>query len=214
MSPGRPKNPRKPRARLTVAPEHLRTYRGPLWRIHSTTGTHPSGWNELRSYGPISRFRWDPHPQPAASHPDAAVSYTASSYDTAFAEVFQDDRAITLTSSQALSAWHTARPLRLLDLIGSDWAVHQGASASLPQAPKDTCRNWANAIWRQLSSGCEGVVDGLYAPSTVLGDPMVVLFPRAGTSFPPAPEFSRALNHAVVTAMALRTATRLRWPVR
>jgi hypothetical protein len=214
MRPKHPKNPRKPRAPLTIEPEHVMTYEGPLWRIHTTSGMHPSAWNEMRKIGPISRFRWDPHPPPTRMHLDAAVSYTAPGYTTAFAEVFQDDKAIVLSPGQALSGWETARELTLLDLVESDWAIHQGASASLPQATKDICRNWSNAIWKELSESSGLPVDGLYVPSTKLGDPMVVLFPRASNAFPPAPAFSRALNHADVATMAANAANRLRWHIR
>lgn len=214
MSPKHPKNPLTPKVPLKAEPKHLITYDQALWRIHTTVGTHPSAWDELRAYGPISRFRWDPHPSPTQLHPEAAVSYTATGYITAFAEVFQDDQAITLSASRALSGWYPHRPLTLLDLVNSDWSVHHGASASLPQATKNICRNWSSSIWEQLGRGSGALLDGLYVPSTKIGDPMVVLFPRARDAFPAAPNFSRALNHAAVAAMATSAATRLRWPIR
>lgn len=214
MSPKLPKNPLKPKVRLTVEQKHLVTYDQALWRIHTTVGTHPSAWDELRAYGPISRFRWDPHPSPSKLHPEAAVSYTASGYVTAFAEVFQDDQTITLSASRALSGWYPKRALILLDLVNSDWAIHHGASASLPQATKNICRNWSNGIWQQLGRNSSALIDGLYVPSTKVGDPMVVLFPRARDTFPAAPNFSRSLNHEAVAAMAVSAAARLRWPIR
>jgi len=214
VSPKHPKNPLTPKAPLKAEPKHLITYGQALWRIHTTVGTHPSTWDELRAYGPISRFRWDPHPTPTQLHPEAAVSYTSTEYVTAFAEVFQDDQAITLSASRALTGWYPNRPLTLLDLVNSDWALHHGASASLPQATKNICRNWSNSIWEQMGRGSDALLDGLYVPSTKIGDPMVVLFPRARDAFPAAPNFSRALNHAAVAAMATSTAARLRWPIR
>lgn len=36
------------------------------------------------------------------------------------------------SASQALSGWNMTRALTLLNLVNSDWAIHQGASASLP----------------------------------------------------------------------------------
>ena len=214
MSPKHPKNPRIPRVPLAIERKHLMAYEGILWRIHTTRGAHTSAWDELRAYGPIPRFRWDPHPAPTRVQPDAAVSYAAPGYVTAFAEVFQDDREITLSSSRALTGWESTRALTLLDLVSSDWAIHHGASASLPQATKDICRNWSSAIWEQHGHGADSLVDGLYVPSTKVGDPMVVLFPRAANAFPAAPSFSRALNHAAVAALAANAATRLRWPIR
>lgn len=204
-----PKNPRVPRIPLTLRPKDLITYKDQLWRIHTTTGTHPSAWNELRHYGPLTAFRWDPHPPPPQFHGSVAVSYAASGYATTFAEVFQRDHQITLTSDRTLSGWVPTRPLQLLDLVASDWAVHHGASASLPQADRNICRGWANAISEQLGDQ----VDGLFAPSTVIGDPMIVLFARSSSAFPIAPAFSRNLDHPDVATLALRAGTRLDWPV-
>jgi len=139
------------------------------------------------------------------------VSYTAQDHVTAFAEVFQRDRAITLSPDRTLSAWLPSRPLALLDLVGSDWAVWHRASASLPHAPKGTCRAWANAIWEQLGQH----VDGLLTPSAVvIGGALVVLFPPATTAFPTAPSFSRNLHHSDVATLAVRAGRRLTWPVR
>lgn len=214
MSPKHSKNPLAPTTPLKAEPKHLITYNQALWRIHTTVGSHPSTWDELRAYGPISRSRWDPHPSPSQLHPEVAVSYTATNYDTAFAEVFQDEQAFTLSAHRALSGWYPNRPLTLLDLGNSDWAVHHGASASRPQATKNICRNRSNSIWEQLGRGPDALLDGLYVPSTKIGDPMVVLFPRASDAFPAAPDFSRALNHASVATMATAAAARLRWPIR
>lgn len=213
MSAQHPKNPRTPPSQLTLNPSQVTRYDGQLWRIHTTIGTHPSAWNELRHYGPIKNFRWDPHSPPKRLHLDAGVTYTAATPITTFAEVFQDDRAITLTADRALSGWTPTRPLELLNLTTSDWAVHNGASASLPGAPKNTCRAWANAIWSQLSAGSDAILDGILAPSTVLGDPIVVLFPRATNAFPGAPTFSRALDHSAVLKAAQSASRRLRWPI-
>ena len=211
MSRRYPKNPRTPPTALTVRSGEIATYTGPLWRIHTTTGAHPAAWNALRRYGPLSDYRWEPHPPPPRTHPAVAVSYTAQDYETAFAEVFQRDRAITLTPDRTLSGWLPSRPLALLDVIASNWALRHRASASLPHTPKNTCRAWANAIWEQLGHQ----VDGLLAPSTVLiGKPMVVLFPRAASAFPIAPSFSRNLNHSDVATLAVRVGRRLDWPVR
>ncbi|MGO1183016.1 MAG: RES family NAD+ phosphorylase [Micrococcaceae bacterium] len=214
MSPVQPKNPRHPTIPLTLPPESVFTYSGPLWRIHTLAGAHPLSWDQFRWHGPLRSQRWDPHPGPVSVRSAAGVSYTATDFTTAFAEVFQSDRAITLTSDRALSGWHPIRPLELLDLTGGegsgDWAVRHGASASLPQAPKSTCRAWAAAIHDQLGSH----LDGLWVPSTVTGDPMVVLFPGSSSAFPVAPSFSRTLQHADVLTMAVQVRQRLHWPIR
>ena len=211
MSRRFPKNPQVPAVKLTAGPEYVISYGGPLWRIHSLEGLHPSAWNELRHYGPVSRFRWEPHPPPAQVHTNAAVMYAAAHCTTAFAEVFQVDHAITLTNDRALTAWLPTRPLRLLNLCSSDWALHHGASASLPHAAKNICRSWAKHIFEQLSWPERSTLDGLYTPSTKTGDPVIVLFPRAEGSLPARPAYSRTLNHEATVQMATAAADRLRW---
>lgn len=171
-------------------------------------------WDELRWNGPISSNRWDPQPGPLSARSTAGVSYTAPDYTTAFAEIFQNDRALTLTAERALSSWLPARPLELLNLTGGsgsgDWAVRHGASASLPQAPKSTCRAWASAIHEQLGEQ----IDGLLVPSTVTGDQMVVLYTRSVDAFPIAPSISRTLEQSDVLTLVVRVRDRLGWPIR
>jgi hypothetical protein len=206
---GLPKNPRTPPLPLSLTDADLFLHEGLLWRIHATAGEHPSAWDELRRYGPLTQFRWEPHPPPPRPHRRAGVSYAAADYATAFAEVFQRDRAITLTPDRALTAWLPTRPLRLLDLIESGWLLRHRASASLPHARRDVCRSWAAAVWEQLGTD----VDGIRAPSTVLGHPVIALLPRAGSAFPAAPEFSRNLAHHDVATLALRAARGLGWAI-
>lgn len=214
MSPAHPKNPRRPAVPLTLPEGTVVSFDGPLWRIHAVAGRHPMAWNELRWNGPIRSNRWDPQPGPLSVRSTAGVSYTAPDYTTAFAELFQRDRAITLTADRALSGWRPSRHLDLLDLTGGkgsgDWAVRHGASASLPQASKDICRAWAAAIHGQLGDR----LDGLLVPSTVTGDPVVVLFTRSADAFPAAPSFSRNLEHTDVLTLAVRVRKRLGWPIR
>lgn len=170
-------------------------------------------WKDLRWNGPIHSQRWDPHPGPVEVTSAAGVSYAAMDYVTCFAEAFQADRKISRTSDRALSGWMPTRPLELVNLLGGggtgEWAVKHGASASLPQAPKSFCRAWAAAIDEQLGTQ----IDGLLVPSTVLGDPMAVLFSRSVSAFPPGPEFSRTLEHEAVTRIALKASERLDWPL-
>lgn len=213
MSPARPKNPRSPQILLTLPLGTVYRHTGALWRIHTTSGPHPAAWNDLRWTGPIRSQRWDPHNGPLGAPSTVGVSYAASSYVTCFTEVFQKSRTITLTSSRALSGWFPSRPLELLNLTGGegsgDWAVRHGASASLPQAPKSTCRAWAAAVHDQLGDR----IDGLWVPSAVLGDPAVVLFTRAASAFPAAPSFSRTLEQDDVRVLAVKVHSRLGWPV-
>lgn len=190
---------------------------GPLWRIHAVAGAHPIGWNELRTFGPVSTCRWDPHPEPRQEHsvpgtqsPEAApaVAYAAADPDTVFVEVSQNG-IITLAADRALTAWEPTRALGLLDLVGSDVLMRNGATDALLSAPRSTCRAWSRAIWEQLGAS----IDGLRTRSTWTGDPVIVLFPRAVSGFPEAPAFSRNLAHPDVATLARRAGGRFGWPV-
>ena len=88
--------------------------------------------------------------------------------------------------------------------------MKHGALASLPQVPKRTCRAWAAEIFEQLGAH----VDEVLVPSTVLGDPMAVLFTRSLSAFPTVPQFSRALAHEAVTRTALKASDRLGWALK
>lgn len=148
-------------------------------------------------------------PPPTHIHPGVGVSYTATDYVTAFAEVFQERRVLVPTDQLVLTAWLPSRALDLLDLRGN-WPLHHGGSASLPGAPKSTCRNWAAAI--QANVGHR--IDGLYVPSTLTGAPVVVLFSRAADAFPTAPSLSRPLTHVSMEQLVLKASLALRWDIR
>ncbi|MGO1199889.1 MAG: RES family NAD+ phosphorylase [Dermabacteraceae bacterium] len=209
MSP-EPKVPRRPPERLVTRAENITQWSGALWRIHRTGGAHPSAWNAPRTFGPLRSMRWDPHPEPVGPHPTGpGVSYCAATSDTAFAEVFQQVRRIDLSGDRALSGWSLTSTLRLLDLVGSDWALRNGAAHMLTAAPRSTCRAWTRAIHDQLA----GRIDGILAPSTLTGDPVVVVFDSGISRFPAAPHFSRLLDHVDVQALAIRAADRFDWPL-
>lgn len=217
MSRSLPKAPRAPKAPLRLGPEDVVAWSAPLWRIHAVAGAHPAAWNELRAFGPVSTCRWDPHPEPRRLHTAAgspfqglapAVAYTAADPDTAFVEVSRNG-IITLSPDRALTAWEPSRPLELLDLAGSDFLMRNGATDALLSAPHSTCRAWARAIWEQLG----GSIGGLLTRSTWTGDPVIVLFPAAARHFPPAPAFTRGLDHPDVATLARRAGRGFGWPV-
>src|SRR5699024_2377394 len=56
--------------------------------------------------------------------------------------------------------------------------------------------------------------DGLYVPSTMTLHPIVVLYPPATASLPPAPLFARAINHPSLAGTVMEVARRLEWPIR
>lgn len=194
------KVPRRPPAPLTRTDDDIHHARPVLWRIHRTIGRHAAGWNQLRHYGPLPGMRYDPHPPPTREHERFAVAYTAPDIATAAAEMFQITRRIRAGRDLQLTAWSPTRHLALLDLTGS-WALRNGAANALTAAPRPTCRAWAHAIantWPDL--------DGLYAPSTLTGTPMIVLFAPARDSYPAAPAFSRPLDHPTIWAALARVA--------
>ncbi|AXE39565.1 RES family NAD+ phosphorylase [Acidipropionibacterium virtanenii] len=209
MSPRRrTRNPRAPRVPLSLAKGDIATWTGALWRIHTVSGAHPAAWDGLRTRGPIEDNRWDPQPPPVGDHPGIGVSYTAPDPVTCISEVFFDDARIEVSGDRVLSGWYPARALNLLDPASDDWTVRHGATASLTSAPRSGCRAWAAAMAAELA----GRIDGLVVPSTITGDPMVV-FTGASDSFPPAPAFSRPLDHPDVLAVAVAARARLGWPL-
>ena len=188
-----PKTPRAPRRPLTYETSDLHAYGGPLWRIHATSGDHPTRWDEPRTFGPLDS-RWDPHPPPTGEHPHHGVLYAGTDTTTTLGEIFQRDRIVDLVDlDRQLTGWEPTRDLVLLDLTDT-WAVRQDASYALSHAPKSTCRVWASAIHDQLV--VDGPrLDGLWVDSTITGRPMAVLFGPAEDSFPSAPQLSRPLCH-------------------
>ncbi|GAB2707620.1 RES family NAD+ phosphorylase [Arthrobacter bambusae] len=209
-----PKNPREPRSPLTARPEDFKKFSEPLFTVYPTSGPYRRAWSATREFGPVQSCRWDPHPEPRGYHPGVSVLYAATDPTTAFAEVFQSRRSITVSGRKALAGWAPARELRLLDLMSDlmngSWALRNGASASLDSAPKSTCRAWARAIadtWKDL--------DGLYVRSTVTGVPMAVLFAPAADSYPANPSFTRPLDHPVLAPLITKAADDLGgWPIR
>lgn len=204
----RPKNPREPRQQLTISDADIASYDRVLYRIHRVVGRHRETWSQLREWGPALDCRWDPHPEPAGMYPDDAVMYTAGDYVTAFGEVFQRRRAISLSATKALVAWVPLRTLRLLDLTDT-WAVRNGAAGSLDSAPHRTCRSWAHRIHRTWPD-----LDGLLARSTITLRPAITLFAPVRDAMPQRPAFSRPLDHPEVAALARSAAGELGWPVR
>lgn len=201
MSPGRGvKAPREPRQPLVFQGDDFATLDAPLFRIHKTAGPYPSAWNTLRTYGPLDRSRWDPHPLPVSNHPGLGVLYASAEHVTPFAEVSHRSGRINLTSgAPVLSGWEPTRPLRLLNL-GSDWLIRNGASRALQSAPKATCRAWARAIKEQGPDN----LDGLLAEGTLIKRSQVVLlWEPASPRFPSGPAFSRALTDPAVGPMIM-----------
>lgn len=200
MSPAKPKVPTRPQQPLAFDDDDVVPLASAMFRIHSTEGRHPAEWHEFRTFGPLDRSRWDPHPYPQGQHPGYGVLYAATDYVTPFAEVFQHYRRINLSARRALAGWEPTRPLQLLDLTGN-WPLRNGAAHSWQHAPRSTCRAWARAIRAQ----CPDDIDGLLAESTLTGEAsrVVVLWEGTTDHFPNAPAVSRALNHPALSMIVL-----------
>lgn len=202
--PPKPKVPRSPPEPLVREPGDVVGRTGMLWRVHRTRGEYVLPWNGLRRYGPLPSMRWDPHPGASPASQSAGVLYAAADVATTLAEAYQATRTIdTRAGAARLTAWESVRQLRLLDLSGT-WLIRNNASAALPAAPRSTCRRWACAIhaaWPEL--------DGLTAPSTMTGHPIVVLWNAAADSIPVAPSFSRPLAHPLVWSIAQAAAVEI-----
>lgn len=201
----RAKAPRQPARPLSFQDDDFRAFARPLFRVHYSSGAYPAAWNEFRTYGPLERSRFDPHPLPPGEHPGYGVIYTAPDHATALAEVSHPAGKINLSArTPILSGWQSTRPLRLLDLTG-DWPARNGASRALQYAPRSTCRAWARAIKQQAGAD----TDGLLAEGTLIAHSLiVVLFQPATPHLPPAPELSRALSDPAIAPLIAHAAKR------
>lgn len=189
MTGRHPKRPRTPPVRLHASDGDLTSFTGVLWRVYRTRGPHTLGWDRMRTWGPASDCRWDPHPEPAGDHPGIGVMYTAGDLGTAVLEAFQATRNIdTITGDPRATSWAPTRPLRLLNLT-DDWLLAGGASAALPSGPRTTCRAWARRIHALIPA-----IDGLLTASTLTGRPNITLWENAEDTFPELPGFSEPLS--------------------
>lgn len=203
------KVPHRPPGTLHRTEGDLLFWEQPLFRIHRTQGAHVLPWNEFRTFGPIPRGRYDPHPKPTADYPNRGVMYAATDVPTALAEMFQTTREITTgQGAPQLTAWTPLRQLTLLNLC-EDWALKNQAAHSLAHGPRAVCRAWSRAIFAEWDD-----LDGLWAPSTMSGRPIVALYERARSAIPHAPSFSRPLSYPVVRTLVEHYAAQIAYAVR
>jgi hypothetical protein len=174
-----------------------------LWRIYHRGGAHPTGWDQLRHWGPAAGARFDHHLEPARDQ-DRGILYAALRVYTCFAEVFQDARTIERSRNRPwLAGFGLVRDLSLNDLTGS-WPTRAGASMAINSGRRDRARAWSRRIYEDYPA-----VDGLYYASSMdANQPAVALYERARTAIAPRPLFHRALadpalNPAVVKAALL-----------
>lgn len=154
-----------------------------LWRVHRTEGAHVAPWNQLRTFGPVTAGRFDPHPDgPGTTHPGVGVLYAAATLQTSLAEVFQLARVIDcVTGTPRATAFRLRRPVRLLDLTG-EWPLRAGASHVINTGRRAATRAWARAfttLWPEL--------DGLWHTSSLTGDTCVTIYQPAADALPADP---------------------------
>lgn len=156
-----------------------------MWRIHNPNGVHRVAWNYLRSFGPLTRARFDPWVGEPAEQ-SGAVGYFATDWSTCLAEYFQETRRVTTSTNCYITGFTPTRTLDLLDLRG-EYPIKVGASHSLNGGTRTHCRAWSHAFRTALPS-----LDGfVYAGMNSLN--CFVLFENTWDAFPKHPGFSRAL---------------------
>lgn len=162
-----------------------------LWRLHAPAGDYPLRWNELRSFGPLPKSRFDPWFPPLddrdADPVTSGVGYFAFDIPTCLAEVFRARRIVDRGGGAQLTAFKPIlHLLHLLDLRGG-WPIAIGASHLINSGPKDRCRAWAYAI-RSVHPGYDGLIH-----TGMAGRDSIALYAPPGDIFPTLPAFTKPL---------------------
>ena len=147
----------------------------PLHRIYNRGGPHPTLWNQLRFYGPLSRF--DHHFVDSAGDPmpqDRGILYAATDIPTAVAEFFQRNRRrINRTRKQPwLASFPLDNELCLLNLTDA-FCLRIGASMKLMSGPFSHAQNWSRGFYEAYPQ-----IHGLYYPSSLTNKPIIALYER------------------------------------
>ncbi len=134
-------------------------------------------WKTPRTFGPLTRMRFEHHLPPRRHHKVEAVWYAAGSLRGAVAETFGNDpRIIDKGMGTRVCLVELSKPLRLLSLYGNgprvlDRALDQRICTTTRY---ETCRKWARAIYEQFPD-----LVGLRWKGRQLGTENVVLTDRA-----------------------------------
>lgn len=180
-------------------------------RVHPLGGTHPTGWNELRSFGP-TKSRFDHQPLPRRNHPTRRIAYLTTgpnAFVAALAEYFQDDGGGVSPFDLALrlptiTLFETASELTLLDLDGG-WVTRAGGNQAIRTGPRCVRRDWARAIYRHHSN-----LHGIAFGSSVRGPGRcVAVWERAAAVFPATPTATRRLDDPAIAPAVMNAALTL-----
>ncbi len=199
-----PKFPEPPAAKelAVVRPEWVTLEEGtPLWRVYMRGGAHPSSWDTLRDYGPLSG-RFDHHLPPRKKQ-KRAIMYAAEHGPTCLAEVYQDSRLIDSNSRVPwIAGFYLCAPLTLLDVSGV-WSTRSGCSTALSSGPRPRAQRWSQVIYEAYPSG-----QGIYYSSSMNGGkPAFAVLERGRACIPDVPFCNRALSDPSVKPMVLAAAT-------
>jgi hypothetical protein len=182
-----------------------------LVRIHPLGGARRVGWNELRSFGP-TKSRFDHQTLPRRNHPTRRIAYLTTgpnAFVAALAEYFQDDGGRVRPFDLALdlptiTLFTTVDDLTLLDL-DAGWVTRAGGNQAVRTGPRGVCRDWARAIYRHHTD-----LQGLAFGSSIWGPGRcIVLWERASTAFPAAPEATRRLDDPAIMSAVMNAALTL-----
>jgi len=162
-----------------------------LARVYFSAGAPPTGWNQLRRYGPTNA-RFDhhlPHAHSLARDQQRAVLYCATNATTCLGEVFQQTRRIDrVRDAPWLAVFELQRPLKLLDLSGA-YPTRAGASMAINSGGRVRAREWARSFYEAY-----GDLQGVYYPSSMHANQgALALNDRAPAAVAEHPRFNRAL---------------------
>lgn len=127
--------------------------------------------------------------------------------ETAFAEVFQETRAINRRRGDPhLVAFDLSAQVRLLDLTGN-WPTRAKASMAINSGPRPRARRWS----QQIHAAYPDIAGLWYASSMDGNHPAVALYERALPAMPARPVFHRALADPALTPIVRRAALKFEY---
>jgi hypothetical protein len=174
-----------------------------LWRIFPTEGPFPVQWDEFRAFGPTaSRFDHHPEDPPPRVHRDHWILYAADRYSCAFAEYFQDGRAINRTRNKPwIVNFATDKALSLLDVTGG-WMLKAGGGAAIATGERAQSRKWSRAFHAAWPD-----IDGICYRSSLNPDWLAFAFyERARRAMPRVPLLHAPLTDSRVAALVANAA--------
>lgn len=116
------------------------------------------------------------------------------------AECFRDRGAIELSRNAPYYVlFRTTRPLRLLDVMDSDWVTLAGGNGAISTGLRSMSRDWARAIYRHYK-GTQRVEGIHYGCSNIPPARSIALFERARSALPQKPDVHLPLTHPALRA--------------